>query len=1437
MKHKDTKHTKPSRPSCLSGALFIFAMLLIAAPPALSANRPISKKWDIDAALSKRMSIQWFAGESVEFELQPVDGRSPFDLTGSTVYWEVADPDAITNVYIHATGVVTNDAALYNLTPAQGNLPAGEYYGWAYAVTPSDERVVLCYQTVEVSWSPAAGGFIVAEPEQWHYTAAEVAALEAAFAGVPGQITSISNTLSTAIDLKQDAATAATDAELSAGLALKQDAATAATDAELVATSNTLASAIAAIDPDPGDELAATTNVNVTASSAITLVISNGLIYAVIPVSDPLDPQGEDSSVSYALYVPLMSVPTTNYPAGFSAWTLASNTNTPSGSVLQIAEWTKINSPGDTMALTAENMNPSNLAFVVYGQTNAVFADVQVVDGRQAAVTLPESLPVDDLYLLWGYNSSGFGEPVAINAAKADWVGFDQVVSGDKFYIYGKSLRLGSGSAYCYIEELDTWVESTSANPYRAEFEMPGYVPNGTYTIYAHNGHGGPFGFSEPLSLTVYSDYTWTGTTIDVTTYGANGSDESDDTAAIISALAASATGDTIYFPDGTYLVNTNLSVVASKRLKWTGQSQAGTVLSTEIQMFGKASSGAGSEWHDLTISNRVGGRVAYLYNVDYTKWKNCTLTQERDTDSTGDSIFSFDHTDYTYFTNCTFVLSNQIDWKNASTHTRMDNCRWLGIWDINQMTALNGVPQYLDFNANYVGNLDFDARVGYGNAKGRWLVANSADNIYVGDCVVSNMAPRIPIPYLTNSVTSWSALGAEESGYSLGYFKEATITFDDIPDAQDGWGNDSIDYAGVIIALPYSGGTFDVWVATNNATDNTCVVRVKATQYDEYALITAGSAFWEDKIDQNSGEMILLEGFQANQVGNVLSGTASNLTISVAEATESGIGGREIYITGGKGLGQHRSITDLGADGVIAVDKDWNVIPDSTSTYEIASGCSSLIVYNNYFSARETGLQADHKATTALQGTACGGVVFSGNTLEDMRHVIRLYGYASENSVVSEWSAPGCNYFWTVEDNVVRGTAIGFFGQANDNGDQIAPGDAFIIGNVFRGNSVSNATYMAPFRMANYYDAGTKIVGVNVYDSNEILSLSSATNLYGVTYYPQAYQFEGDSSPQVIVGSSSSGTYSHTALTNSSVRIYGNTWTGFGTTYGADATNAWLEIPQRIVSSTTGTSVTVYNSGGAELSWTAADSGIVDLATNAGTIAAESSAEIDFTFAGSPTNGQSSVVTVIGPNNTSWFAVMYGTNLVSISDPGDPLPGGADTNAYVELNGTDSYAVVTGLTMNASLTIVMDANVLTSDGTVRCLFGTTAGNDYGMSSAYGNIYSRENSGSHVVGTAELGVYRTYTFDPYTTQTASAGTNSYSFAGAAFAGTTPLYIGVNPYTTLNGFAALRVKKIYCYVSGVLTSEFHAEDVTGTTWPDRHGNFDMTLNNCTTGTED
>ncbi|PRX73182.1 chitodextrinase [Cohnella sp. SGD-V74] len=89
--------------------------------------------------------------------------------------------------------------------------------------------------------------------------------------------------------------------------------------------------------------------------------------------------------------------------------------------------------------------------------------------------------------------------------------------------------------------------------------------------------------------------------TIDVVSFGANGSDSNDDAAAIQSAIDAASSGDTVYFPPGTYYLSANLQ--AKSGIKLIGQSRDASILK-----YTGSSGGA-----ILSLNNTTNVEVAHL--------------------------------------------------------------------------------------------------------------------------------------------------------------------------------------------------------------------------------------------------------------------------------------------------------------------------------------------------------------------------------------------------------------------------------------------------------------------------------------------------------------------------------------------------------------------------------------------------------------------------------------------------------------------------------------------------------------------------------------------------------------------------------------------------------------------------------------------------------
>nr|WP_319633430.1 fibronectin type III domain-containing protein [Paenibacillus psychroresistens] len=95
--------------------------------------------------------------------------------------------------------------------------------------------------------------------------------------------------------------------------------------------------------------------------------------------------------------------------------------------------------------------------------------------------------------------------------------------------------------------------------------------------------------------------------TLNVTSYGANGTDANDDTAAIQSVIDAAVSGDTVYFPNGTYTLSTG-GLVAKTGVKLLGQSTAGAILKYT----------SSSDGYILNINDKSNTEVSYL-----TLWGN----------------------------------------------------------------------------------------------------------------------------------------------------------------------------------------------------------------------------------------------------------------------------------------------------------------------------------------------------------------------------------------------------------------------------------------------------------------------------------------------------------------------------------------------------------------------------------------------------------------------------------------------------------------------------------------------------------------------------------------------------------------------------------------------------------------------------------------------
>ena len=328
-----------------------------------------------------------------------------------------------------------------------------------------------------------------------------------------------------------------------------------------------------------------------TATTTVKVLVTNSaialpdLVTKFAPKSNPALPTGKD------IFAPSFVVND------------AGNSSRPA-----IAELTRTGKAGETLVLTGWQLDAST-KFFVYGQTNGtngalLEAKIQKLDGNVAAITLPTALPQGSDYLLWAQNSSGYSQPVMINQTEVWWVK-ETSTRGQIASVFGRNLSQDGGtqSSQVYLEDTTGkgyWAQVVGVNPYKVDFKVPDALANGNYQVFVHNGDGGQYGWSKPLTMTIDNGLNYTGAVFNVKNYGAKGDGVTNDTAAINAARAAAdkTPWSTVYLPTGTYIVNQALDP-GRDQVRWLGDGKNLTNI--------KAANGSGQRF--LFFNESIGAK------------------------------------------------------------------------------------------------------------------------------------------------------------------------------------------------------------------------------------------------------------------------------------------------------------------------------------------------------------------------------------------------------------------------------------------------------------------------------------------------------------------------------------------------------------------------------------------------------------------------------------------------------------------------------------------------------------------------------------------------------------------------------------------------------------------------------------------------------------
>jgi hypothetical protein len=165
------------------------------------------------------------------------------------------------------------------------------------------------------------------------------------------------------------------------------------------------------------------------------------------------------------------------------------------------------------------------------------------------------------------------GTPRLFGLPQVDWLQMtrllpglsrDEAAPGATLQIVGRNFSINpSGTAQVSVAMRGSdghvvGLPVSVADKYSIVAKLPEALPLGDYTLWVHNGFGGPQGWGGGLTVRIHKPSSWPSRVFNVRDFGARGDNITDDSDAFHRALSAIEKngGGVIYCPAGTYRLN-----------------------------------------------------------------------------------------------------------------------------------------------------------------------------------------------------------------------------------------------------------------------------------------------------------------------------------------------------------------------------------------------------------------------------------------------------------------------------------------------------------------------------------------------------------------------------------------------------------------------------------------------------------------------------------------------------------------------------------------------------------------------------------------------------------------------------------------------------------------------------------------------------------------
>jgi len=178
--------------------------------------------------------------------------------------------------------------------------------------------------------------------------------------------------------------------------------------------------------------------------------------------------------------------------------------------------------PDETLAITGKDL--SGAKFVVWAEGMVFLAETIRTRDNRAQAFIPRDVfshrlisgttgpTPSSCMLVWPRDTNGnHGRPIRVNGAEAWWMwpAYRYRDNPDTaIRVFGKNLSPDPGGVapVLILEDEGGVTQSltvTTHNPYEVRGDIPANLPAGTYKVFAHNGTGGQYGWSEPVTFEI----------------------------------------------------------------------------------------------------------------------------------------------------------------------------------------------------------------------------------------------------------------------------------------------------------------------------------------------------------------------------------------------------------------------------------------------------------------------------------------------------------------------------------------------------------------------------------------------------------------------------------------------------------------------------------------------------------------------------------------------------------------------------------------------------------------------------------------------------------------------------------------------------------------------------------------------------------------------